>query len=351
MSRRNPGRFQLATIFASLAVASVAQGATRYVGNNGVDGSDCQVKASPCRSIGWAIARAQAGDAIVVGPGRYGDLDADGTLGEPGEETPAPGCGCMLAVNKGVSVTSSHGAAATVIDARSVGGLNATVLLLMDGGEFGRPGKGFTVTSSLDTGGAGIGIDSQGIAVRGNQVDAGVAPGVATRFGIDTVDFPQEVLLEGNQVTGWNTGVRLRGAGKTLRKNVIALNGLGVEARAGGVVGNVVTGNVDGLDLSGSTDVVGNAVHGNRRFGLIVYPPFGGIIAKNNVFGNDGSGNCGLLNQGVVGLTATANYWGAASGPGADPADDVCNNLGFGATTTTTPFAASATKVKARIKP
>ena len=74
-------------------------------------------------------------------------------------------------------------------------------------------------------------------------------------------------------------------------------------------------------------------VYGNA-IGLLVSDFFTGVIQRNNVFGN--IGDVGLLNWGVLSLDATRNYWGAATGPGPDPADDVSNSSG--ATTTTTPF-------------
>jgi len=57
-----------------------------------------------------------------------------------------------------------------------------------------------------------------------------------------------------------------------------------------------------------------------------------------------GSFNCGLENNGVIGLTATNNYWGVAAGPGAPPADNVCNFSG--GTTTTSPSATKPFLVK-----
>ncbi len=92
-----------------------------------------------CRSISEAIQNSAAGDEIVVGPGRYGDLNGNGVLGEAGEEIPAAGCACMIAMNKPVVVRSSHGAAATLIDGRTVDAIQ-NVLLITTGGEFGRPG-------------------------------------------------------------------------------------------------------------------------------------------------------------------------------------------------------------------
>src|SRR5262249_25629681 len=88
----------------ALAVAlsgslAAAYGATLYVENNGVDGAGCgTIKTNACRSISPATAFAIAGDRIIVGPGRYGDLNRNHTLGETGEETPSSGCGCMLSI-------------------------------------------------------------------------------------------------------------------------------------------------------------------------------------------------------------------------------------------------------------
>jgi len=65
---------------------AVADSATLNVANNGVDSDICGAASAPCRSISQAIANAADGDTVVVGPGRYGDLNGDGRLGGPGEE-------------------------------------------------------------------------------------------------------------------------------------------------------------------------------------------------------------------------------------------------------------------------
>lgn len=38
--------------------------------------------------------------------------------------------------------------------------------------------------------------------------------------------------------------------------------------------------------------------------------------------------NCGTLARTGATLDVSASFWGAPDGPGADPADDVCNELG-----------------------
>jgi hypothetical protein len=333
-----------------LTLAPLAHGATLFVANNGVDGSGCGTSTSPCRSIGQGVANAAAGDSVVVGPGLYGDLNDNGILGETGEENPdvfSPGCGCVFALNKAVSLTSSNGAAATVIDARVVLSA-ANVLIITTGGEFGKPGKGFTVTNTATLSNSGVAIDGSQIKVEGNQV---VSTGLSAGFsGIFTVvNNGEVVLIEGNQVIGWSNGISVTSAGKTVAKNSVSFNGTGIMAAgASVVVGNVASVNETGIEVRDAARAVGNAVYGNRFDGFVINGPFSGTLGKNNIFGNGMSGNCGLSNA-TVGVLAANNYWGAATGPGADPADDVCNVAG--GTTTVTPFATKPFNVKSHIKP
>jgi hypothetical protein len=332
-----------------LLLSPATQAATLYVANNALDGAGCGTQANPCRSISRAIANAAPGDTIIVGPGKYGDLDGDGVIGEPGEETGSPGCGCMLSVNKSVNLVSSNGAAATVIDATTVQS-NTNVLLILNGGEFGRPGKGFTVTDPQPALGAGIAIDSANVKVRGNQV-VSMLPGHAT--GIYALGGGP-IRIEGNQVVGyWDFGIWTEGTGKTVRKNQVSVRGGGgtVNIWAGGdsaITGNIVTGVAgiftDGIWAQEGSKVTGNAAYGTHT-GVRIMWPFSGVITQNNLVG----ASCGLVNLGQPGVDATRNYWGAASGPGPAPASSVCNNSG--GTTTVTPFATAPFTVKAPVKP
>ncbi len=323
MTRQIPRTMLVAA--ALLIFTTSSFGSTLRVANNGLDGPTCGAKNSPCRSISHAIARAAPGDKIVVGPGTYGDLNGNGVLGEAGEETPAPGCGCMLAVNKGVSLTSSDGAAETIIDGRTVGGANglATVLLVMDGGEFGRPGKGFTVTNTFNSDGAGIVIDSGNIAVRGNQIVATFAnfsslPSNVGGTGIDTVNFPETILIEGNQVMGWALGIRAQGAGKTLRGNKVSLNRFGIVSFGANVVtSNVVSDSGTAFDLGDQTSARGNAAYGNTTGLFVATGAVPTVFDKGNFVGNQ----CGFFSKSAGTTNATDDYWGAVTGPGPLPAE------------------------------
>jgi len=210
------------------------------------------------------------------------------------------------------------------------------------------------VTNPRATSGFGIAIDAKQVKVRGNQVigDSRAAP---PGTGILTIEGnPGPMLIEGNQVMLWGlAGIAARGAGKTVGKNQVSLNGDGIDVQGpSSATDNVVSGNSQGIRLSTTGRAVGNAVYGNGVIGLFLPgPPFSGTIAGNNISGNGElfPGNCGLENDGVLGLMAANNYWGAPTGPGPNPADDVCNLTG--GTTITAPFATTPFRVKAPIKP
>src|SRR5688572_9397647 len=112
-------RVVLVVALATIAIATPAVAArTLYVANNGTDDGLCGAKEAPCRSISRAIANASPGDKLVVGPGRYGDLDGDTNFSDPGDETgPSQACSCLVLVDKPLTILSRDGAAATVIDA------------------------------------------------------------------------------------------------------------------------------------------------------------------------------------------------------------------------------------------
>jgi hypothetical protein len=324
-------------------VPAFSAAATRYVAETGGDAGGCGVTAATaCRSITQAIVLANPGDTILVGPGRYGDLNRNGILGDiPGEETGSPGCGCVLSINKSVIVISSAGAASTTIDGRSVDAID-TVLVITNGGEFGRPGKGFTVTETArinefgSYSGSGIVLDAVDVAVSGNQVIFTRHGSQSGGHGIHTVN-DAAIRIEGNLVGDWAVGVNARGAAVVAR-NQIMRNSVGIEAEGGSVVGNVLRSNTEGIILRAPAVVTGNALHTNS-LGIDVRTGEG-TIRKNNLLGN----GCAIYNPLIAGLNATNNYWGSPHGPSSAGADEACGHAAF--TTITSPFATKPFAVK-----
>jgi hypothetical protein len=255
-----------------------------------------------------------------------------------------------------VVVISSGGAAVTVIDARSVDVLQNVLIersvdvlqnaLFLAGPvtgppprEFGRPGKGFTVTETARKNGTafesnGIVIDADNVMVRGNQVTfTRTAQRLAA--GIKALR-DASALIEGNQVTNWQHGISVGNGAVTVRKNQVTGNDIGVISGSATIVGNVATANFIGIFASSAATVSNNSAYLNEVVGFQVLH-FTGTFTHNNIFGNGNTNsNCGLINDSSL-LNATGNYWGAETGPGAPPANGVCNRLG--GTTTATPFA------------
>ena len=131
-----------------------------------------------------------------------------------------------------------------------------------------------------------------------------------------------------------------------MRKNAASFNSVGiVAAGTTDVGGNVVVASPGfGVEIGDAVTFVGNSVLGNPGIGGIdVGAGFTGSVEKNNTFGN--AGDCGIYND-ASNLLAANNYWGAATGPGVDPADQVCN-----VPATTSPFATKPFAVKAAVKP
>lgn len=352
----------------TLFAATTASAAVLQVANNGTDDGGCGTKTAPCRSISRAIDSAANGDVIVVGPGRYGDLDRDGILGEANEES--AGTGAIVLVDKTVTIESSGGAAATIIDA---GDLSLPVVrIIANGARLGRAKKGFTLFAS---GSPGVSVEgsADGVAAEGNLA-------VLTSTGFSAVSTGA-VLFQGNVASGNGTGFTVAsGGGTTARANLavasagsgFAAGGAGTQRLEGNVAlangdfgftaglhdevvitGGLAIGNRQGI-FAGSGDVVtvtGLALIANVEAGVHNQNTAAMTITASNVIGNGakglgGSFNCGTLNESQP-LGAATVFWGAATGPGDDPADDVCD-VGLGVTTVV-PAAPKPFKVKTKV--
>jgi hypothetical protein len=134
MSVMRYGQIGLPLMFTLLLAAGEIRAATLYVANNGVDSGTCGAQTEPCRSITQTIANTSAGDTVIVGPGKYGDLDGDPYSFLPGEDRD-------VLIDKALTIESSHGAQETFLHS----GGHERVDLMVSGTTFGRPGHGFTL--------------------------------------------------------------------------------------------------------------------------------------------------------------------------------------------------------------
>jgi hypothetical protein len=298
---------RLATGLAFLALAAPAPAAVVYVGNDGLDGAACGTQAAPCRSISQGIARAAAGDTVVVGPGRYGDLDGDETFGEPGEEFDS--MGGIVHVDKAVRVISRDGAAATFIEGTQPSAIDThyPVLLEAAGATLGARDHGFTITSPPNRQNV-FGL-TPGVRVEGNVAIGGRVAFDVSGAGSSIADsraFRSEIGFENSlgdvrvdrsaAVATTHTGFRLEGADE-LTRSVAVATGRGVDA-----------------DLSSASLVLVSAV-GNTN-GVHVGNA-GGRLDRISVYGN---ALCGI----DAGVDFGRVFFGAATGPGDDPADAIC---------------------------
>ncbi len=355
---------------------STALAATRFVAANGTDAPTCGGKSTPCRSISRAIQNAVAGDTIEVGPGRYGDLDGDGLFTGAGDEAAEidTGCDCMVHVDRPLTLISRDGAGATLLDAG--GAAIDVVAASVANVNFGKKGKGFTLTGSSD----GTGFDSprENITVRGNrafangndgfQVDGNsgfivIEDNVAESNGDNGIrldDSDVKIVQRNVAVANGNDGLSIgNGVTTTVNANLAVGNGdsgfslpAGATAKGNAAIGNggvgfelddrstltgsVAQGNQRGIEMRESVLVTKCAVIGNRGFGILVTGA-ASTIAKTSIFGNDVAGdtideppivlqfNCGV-NVLATPITVTGNFWGEPGGPGDDPADRYCEN-------------------------
>jgi hypothetical protein len=342
----------------------VSAATTWYVATNGSDlFSPCGGKTQPCRSVSKAISLAAAGDTIIVGPGRYGDLDGSGTFGDfPGEEAAeiGSGCECMIKVNKQLTILSRDGALVTVLDAA---GLAQSVVHIVatagNGSVFGKANKGFTIRNGADTG-LLTDASSQKVTVQGN-----VASGNSTGFDVSGPGGSgtgNAMIVADNIAENNDDGFSLNGAFNQMQRNRAVSNsgsGFVIDGNAQTAKQNVAVQNDNGFELRLSTagghlsasngGFSNNAAIGNTAAGVFV-----DVIAaksifmdKSNLYGNgDSANNCGLaVNQLASGsnIGFSGNYWGAATGAGPNPADNggaaaaLCNtgpgSSNFGAVT------------------
>jgi hypothetical protein len=345
----------IAMPFGSLSSANIEEaGAILHVASNGLDSASCGRAATPCRSISQAMENASDGDTVLVGPGMYGDLNHNGILGEPNEEFPENGRNCYICIDKKLRVISSAGAAVTVLNGQGQAedAIGPFVRIRSDDVQFGAVAHGFTVRDAqflVTTEGSRSNVRVSGNKVIGATFD-GITLSVAGgrnvisynsvestgERGIDlTATAGSRTLVHHNVVRRVFEHYAIRGSGKFRIFNNTALEGEGTNNGTGFALGvnnaeiarNVAVGTWQGISVSGAGNfVTENVAVGNGDCGAIITGA-SNEFHRNDIYGN-GIGtespatlNCGL--KASAGVNATNNYWGASTGPGPDPADQV----------------------------
>jgi Right handed beta helix region len=368
----------MAAILAVITVAR-ADAAVLWVENFGVDSPTCGSSlSSPCRSISQAIGNASTLDVVLVGPGIYGDIDYDGAFTTPGDEAGSVGvgCNCVLNVSKRLTILGRRGPGATVIFYGVSDGANIVSVANSAAGTIFR---GFTITGNRSTDdGIGLMVLGDNAVILGNRVlaagDRGIfvfgdgvklvanqvlgsylgfeADGAGNILSANTAmanpyagfvtNGAPGVLLAANQAVGNGVGLWTQGSGSNrLVANLAAANTWGFEVSDDNnlLAGNVASANYNGYSFGSGTGnlLIASSAQGNGwGAGVLLDSGSGLTVTRCSIFGNgETGGNCGLQNDTSGPVTASYNFWGAASGPGPNPADAVCDT--GGGTTTYSP--------------
>jgi Right handed beta helix region len=348
-----------------LSPATEAAQRVVWVANNGTDTPGCgSGKLTACRSISFGILNANEGDLVLVRPGRYGDIDNDLQYTTPGDELPNVASRCMVCVDKGVTIASTHGADVTVISpGRPAAGEprptepGITVLIRANGARFGAPGQGFTVY------GSNVGLRIHGasdVRLIGNVILD------SETTGLQILETTGPVFASQNTVRGGNPGVMVISDQPVTMVDSAATDNRGSGFQFIGfanhwIARNTASGNGgSGFNFEGpgSFTVRGNIASANAAAGFTVFE-FGHTVTQNSAIGNRdgfripresptmkaslyshnnivGNAQCGFANQGDRKAVATNNYWGSPSGPGPRPADKGGPGSGCDASFTTT---------------
>jgi len=343
---------------------SAAGAAKLYVANNGFDSGSCGPIGFECRSITGALANANVlgGDTIIVGPGRYGDIDGDGFLGGIGEEMSGA---WAIYVSIPVKIVSSHGAASTIIDAPgSFGGAYIESGPIV----FGKASKGFTIVN------ANYGVFVSNSSFPKVKIGGNVILGDGSTFGIYS-GF-DGTSIANNRVVNHDTGIDSEGNGNSIKNNVATGSSIGiyvygekVKVKKNLTILNEIGVYIDdGFATTNSLSAFsGNSIVGNLDAGMWIEAvglPSGGLTEKlkgNNFFGNGDRLpgpplNCAIITSNPstepLNVVAQNNFWGVAAGPGANPAYAVGGacNLGTGPVTIDTTVA-RPTEAKVKAKP
>jgi hypothetical protein len=340
-----------------LALGGVAQAATvRYVSTGGNDGgNDCSAEATPCATVGHAVAEATAGDTVKVAAGTYAEsVTVDKSLTLLGAQAGIDARGrnaagledageSVLSVAGGGDLTLSGGSVTVdgfkIVDS-SVNGSGifihgATDNVIRDdifdavegyasNGEFaGTTFRHDRVENSR------IGFESDLAPASNVTIDANKFINTAW-YDLNFIEGGSGDVVSNNEATGAteaNFGVLFKTTGAKVTGNTVTEREASAVYLGGSTVGTVISGNTfTGVKSSGvsvydevggpnrSFEVVGNTLTDNIRGVRLYAGSSAGVI---EIHGNRISGNteAGVINQGEADVDATANWWGCDAGP------------------------------------
>ena len=218
----------------------------------------------------------------------------------------------------------------------------------------------FTDNVAKDNKGSGIYIGNQKtITIKRNRVVGNVMYGIAIN-NVGKGTLVQDNLAQHNGATGMS--LITSETGLQVRENMVFDNaGAGLEIFGPGktILNNVSIGNRGvGFFLGGHQPAfrdkfIRNLAAMNGYAGVFLEYDGNTVsnfkFVQNNIYGNDsrGGANRGLVNNTHTTTELKNNFWGAASGPGPDPADEVVD-LETGSVTYTNP---SIKPKKIKVKP
>lgn len=307
MEKAGSAAIVTAALTFTFMLSNTAAARTLFVTNDGADSASCGARASACRSISQGIENAVAGDTIVVGAGRYGNISASASYTGSGDEHPQQltldrTTGCIVCIDKPISIYSLHGPSVTVIEGAPLTSQEATVFIHSDGVNFGAPGRGFTIT-----GGAAYGVDldqdsdsiiglimKRNVSIAGN-VDIGDAVGF-TFQGLSLTDAhcPDPACVNTANITfSQNEAIDNKNSGFNLTQGLFYGGSIIVQgnfARGGGTGFNVPGGAQQMVGTASNSTLVhltGNVAEHNAVGFYALYP---GVMSSNTAASNSQAG-------------------------------------------------------------
>jgi hypothetical protein len=244
----------------------------------------------------------------VVGAGSYGNISGSPSYTGSGDEHPQQltlgrTTGCIVCIDKPVSIYSLHGSSVTVIEGAPLTSQEATVFIHSDGVNFGAAGRGFTITGGTaygvdldqDASGSVLGlIMKRNVSIAGN-VDIGDTIGF-TFQGLTLTDAhcPDPACVDTASITfSQNDAIDNTDSGFNLTQGLYnggSIIAQGNFARGGGVGFNVPAGiqvMIGAASNSSLVHLTGNVAEHN---GLGFYAFFPGGLASNTAANNSQAG-------------------------------------------------------------